>query len=203
MQLDTQLAKAASRGLHDTAQPLTVLQGLLELALEQAKSVGEYREALTAALSETARVTACFENVRQFVRLQQPAPDVCDFSISEIVQDVVGGLRPVVTTSSDVLVHASQGRVRHALSLLISTMALRGLGGIEVLVGPQPLTVEVRLTVSGAADLLSSDLEMPQLIAISAGGEMRFSESFDSVSLILPKAAAVQPIDKKGSLTHV
>jgi signal transduction histidine kinase len=202
MQFETQLAEAASRGLHDAAQPLTVLQGLLELALEQAQSVRDYREALTGALAEAARVTACFENVRQLVRLQQPALDVCDFSISEIVHDLVGGLCSVSGPDREAMAHASQGRARQALSVLISA-ALHGLREVEVLVESQSLAVEVKLSVSGDTGLSSSNLEMPQLLAASAGCEIRFSETFDSVSLILPKAVAVQPIDKKGTLTHV
>jgi signal transduction histidine kinase len=205
MQLETQIAKAASRGLHDTAQPLTVLQGLLELALEQARTTEDYRKALTAALSETARVTACFENVRQLVRLQQPAPDVCAFSISQALQDVLGETRTAeveFTTATELLVYGSQGRVRQALSLLISAVALNALDEVEILVDAQPLSVEVRLSVSGETDLLSSNLEMPQLIAASTGGEIRFCETFDAVSLLLPRAA-VQPTDKKGMLTHV
>jgi hypothetical protein len=206
MQLETQIAKAASRELHDTAQPLTVLQGLLELALERAHTVDDYREALTAALSETARVTACFENVRQLVRLQQPAPDVCDFPISQSLQDVLGGslaAKVEFNTATQVLVHASQGRVRQALSLLISYVTFNGLDEVEISVESQAIAVEVKLRVSSDIDLLSSNLEMPQLIAASAGGEIRFSETFDSVSLILPKAVAVQPTDKKGKLSHV
>ena len=73
------LARATSRGLHDTAQPLTVLQGLLEFTLMQAQTVQEYRESVTSALAELSRLTACFENVRQLVRLQHPAADICQF----------------------------------------------------------------------------------------------------------------------------
>ena len=208
MQLETQIAKAASRGLHDTAQPLTVLQGLLELTLMQAQTVADYRESVTTALAETARVTACFENVRQLVRLQQPAPDVCDFSISQVVQDVVGELQgPNAVLSPSKfprnLVHASQGRVHQALSLLISAIILNGGDDVQISIESQSLTLAVRLGVAVSDKSLATSLEMAHLVAASAGGEIQISEAFDSVSLILPKALMDQSTDKKGTSNHV
>jgi signal transduction histidine kinase len=206
MHLETQIAKAASRGLHDTAQPLTVLQGVLELALEQARTVEECREALASALSEAARVTACFEHVRQLVRLQQPASDVCDFALEEAVQEVAGslpGVKVVENPAKDVLVRASRGRVRQALSLLMSAVALNGPQEIRISIMVSQNELAVQLSFLGDFDSLASDLEMAHLVAASAGCEIRFSETFDSVALILPEAKILKPADQKGTLTHV
>jgi signal transduction histidine kinase len=65
-----EITQAVSRGLHDLAQPLTVLQGSLELALMQAETVEECREAMTAALAEAERVTATLKRTRHLLRLQ-------------------------------------------------------------------------------------------------------------------------------------
>jgi hypothetical protein len=205
------IAKAASRGLHDTAQPLTMLQGLLELTLMQAQTVDDYRESLTTALTEVARVTACFENVRQLVCLQQPALDVCDFSISQTVKGVVDELRTTGTkvvfsygsTAKDDLVRASQGRVRQSLSMLISAVVLNSHKDVQVSIESRPQTLEVGLNTAGYQESPASSLEMARLVAASAGGEIRCSETSGSISLILPKAVEEQSIDKKGTSNHV
>lgn len=205
------LAKAASRGLHDTAQPLTVLQGLLELTLMQAETVDEYRESFTAALAEMARLTACFENLRQLMRLQQPAPDVCDFSISGALCAAVDGVRALgqevvfdlPANSDQDVVHASQGRVRQTLTLLISGAALHSQDGIRISIESQDQAVSVRVMVARLGESLASSLEMARLVAASAGGEIRFIEIPVSVLLVLPIAAEHPSTDKKGKLNHV
>jgi hypothetical protein len=220
MQLETQIgesvdlhpaiARAASRGLHDTAQPLTVLQGLLELSLMQAQTVEDYRESVTTALAEMARVIACFEHVRQLVHLQQPAPDVCNFSIAEAVQAVVEELQtigtkvafsPAAAATKD-LVQASRGRVRHALSLLISAVAVGSPEGVRILIDAPPLWLVVRLSAHGISQVLPA-MEMANLVAASAGGKIQFGETSDSVLLILPKAVVNQSPDQKGTLNQV
>jgi nitrate/nitrite-specific signal transduction histidine kinase len=57
-----------SKRLHSTAQPLTVLQGVLELALLNAHTVEEYRECCRQAIEELRRVTGCFDQVRELLR---------------------------------------------------------------------------------------------------------------------------------------
>lgn len=200
------IAKATSRGIHDTAQPLTVLQGLLELTLEQAKTVDDYRESLTLALSEIARVTACFENVRQLVRLQQPAPDVCNFSILQTVRDVLNEMPTAnvsFTSGPEDMVHASQSRVRQGLSVLIAAIASNSAGNVKVCIEPQAQMIAIRIEMLGDTDALASNLEIAALIVASAGGELRLSETVGSVLLVLPKAVIDHPIDKKGTLNHV
>ncbi len=65
-----EITQAVSRSLHDLAQPLTVLQGSLELALMQAETIEQCREAMTTALAEAERVIAGLKRARHLVRLQ-------------------------------------------------------------------------------------------------------------------------------------
>jgi hypothetical protein len=60
---DQQSSDAITRGLHQAAQPLSVLQGTLELALLQANSVSEYKHAVERSLEELQRVTECFKSL--------------------------------------------------------------------------------------------------------------------------------------------
>jgi signal transduction histidine kinase len=62
------LNQEISRRLHDTAQPLTVLQGMLELALLKARTVEEYRDYCQQAIEELQRVTNHFDRVRELMR---------------------------------------------------------------------------------------------------------------------------------------
>jgi hypothetical protein len=62
-----------SRDLHQAAQPLTVLQGCLELVLSRPHTVDEYKRSIQRALDESRRVSACFERIRESVRMSQAA----------------------------------------------------------------------------------------------------------------------------------
>jgi hypothetical protein len=62
------ITDAVFRGLHQAAQPLTVLQGLLELALTTPHTEQEYKRFLKRAMDESRRVGACFDAVRELVR---------------------------------------------------------------------------------------------------------------------------------------
>jgi signal transduction histidine kinase len=63
-----------SRELHQTAQPLTVLQGLLELALLRSHTAEEYRNIIERAMEESRRVSGCFDHVRELVQLEEDRP---------------------------------------------------------------------------------------------------------------------------------
>ena len=61
--------QAVFRQLHRTTQPLSVLQGVLELALIQARTPDEYRRAVSQALNEVTRVSDCFDELRKQIGL--------------------------------------------------------------------------------------------------------------------------------------
>jgi hypothetical protein len=81
--VEQEIAYSVARGLHQTTQPLTVLQGLLELALLNAGTVDEYKHTIEQSLKELQRVTGCFEHLRTLTRLHQPIPDTTTFTASE------------------------------------------------------------------------------------------------------------------------
>jgi hypothetical protein len=58
---------ALIEGLHSLAQPLTSVQGALELAVLEAESVDDYKQSIEDALAELARVGTRFNLVRQLV----------------------------------------------------------------------------------------------------------------------------------------
>jgi hypothetical protein len=58
--------------LHQTAQPLTVLQGLLELALLSSATAEEYRGVIQRAVEESRRVSSGFDQIRKLVANSSP-----------------------------------------------------------------------------------------------------------------------------------
>jgi signal transduction histidine kinase len=71
--MNREIASAVSRELHQTAQPLTVLQGLLELSLLKSGTIEEYRNSLERAINELQRVMAGFDHVRELIHSTQPS----------------------------------------------------------------------------------------------------------------------------------
>jgi hypothetical protein len=69
--LDHHIANSVARALHQTTQPLTVLQGTLEIALLKTRTVAEYQHAIRRSLEELRRITESFEHLRTLIR--QPA----------------------------------------------------------------------------------------------------------------------------------
>ena len=73
IQINPRTAVEMSRELHKTAQPLTVLHGVLELALSKADTVEDYRKCCEQAIAELRRVADCFDEVRKLLRSGQRA----------------------------------------------------------------------------------------------------------------------------------
>jgi len=69
--INRETASAVSQELHQTAQPLTVLQGLLELSLLKSGTIEEYRSSLERAINELQRVVAGFDHVRELIHSTQ------------------------------------------------------------------------------------------------------------------------------------
>src|ERR1700689_2143981 len=80
---------AISHQLHQTAQPLTVLQGLLEVALLSSRTAEEYRGVIQRAMEQSLRISGCFDLVRKLFHLQQLPSDVSTFSVSDLAGAVV------------------------------------------------------------------------------------------------------------------
>jgi signal transduction histidine kinase len=65
------IVAAISQGLHKAAQPLTVLQGMLEQALIEAHTPEEYRAIIVRLMGEARRVTHCFEHLRELAQVRE------------------------------------------------------------------------------------------------------------------------------------
>ena len=128
-----------AKSLHDIAQPLTVLQGGLELALFEMPARDSCRQEIESALEQAALVVAALERLRQLVRLLRPASDVVLF-------DVLGTLKSVLEA------HA-QGFSEQLSEIILDD---RCDAGAYVETSPSRLQQVLDLVVSEIPSMLSS-----------------------------------------------
>jgi len=70
---ESDLSQRLSRQLHQTTQPLSVLQGLLELALVEVRTAEQYQQSIQRALEEVRRASDCFQQLRTLITAYQAA----------------------------------------------------------------------------------------------------------------------------------
>jgi len=199
--VDEEISNSISLGLHQTTQPLTILQGTLELALLNASTVEECKNAIERSLEELQRVTDCFEQLRTITQLHQRVSDVTTFAVSPMVKAVLTNLRGRSISagvefilqskisdskeSGGERVTLSQGRVSAALTMAISELLplLERNSRVVVLVEAGTQDVLIRLNAPGkvqpcsqltdaAPTPMTSRQKLAQDLTASAGGEL-------------------------------
>ena len=83
---------------HKLSQPLTALNGTLELALRKRMPASEYREALGQALQLTSRLIGVVKAERECAESTDPG-HMCLFDLAPLVRNVVGDLHPILDDS--------------------------------------------------------------------------------------------------------
>ena len=69
-----EMVRLLSHELHQVAQPLTILQGLLELSLLKAGTVDDYQKSVQAAMDQLQRAMQSFNHAREILTQAQPVP---------------------------------------------------------------------------------------------------------------------------------
>jgi hypothetical protein len=78
---------AVSRGLHDMAQPLTMLMGLLELALGRPETASELRMTMELSLDQAGRAVCVLNRVRELVNNRTTAKNTGAFAEDAVHPD--------------------------------------------------------------------------------------------------------------------
>jgi hypothetical protein len=78
VQVDEDIEGALPRALHEATQPLTVIQGTLELALLTANTIEHYKFAVARSLEELRRLTDCFAHLRTLICPPPFSPNVTE-----------------------------------------------------------------------------------------------------------------------------
>ena len=208
-------SSALSYELHQTAQPLTVLQGMLELALLSARTTEEYRGAIQCAMEQSQRISGSLDLVRKLVHFHQPPADLSSFSVSDTVRAVVESVKDNYTVAGvecefhpppaghnaglDVVI-ASEERIAGALALILSNLprwAKTG-GTVEVAIELDSQNVRVRIEARQQGDeaghratsdpnLMTAPLHLARTMVTSSGGSVMQSEPEFSLVISLPK----------------
>jgi signal transduction histidine kinase len=208
--LDQENIAELTRGLHQAAQPLTALQGWLELALIGSHTEDEYKASIRQAMEESRRVLACFNRVRELARLPQPASGVLGFQAWTVARSVLerfesdfaaAGVEVLFHSLPDRsevedLVRGSESRFSTALSLILSSSFpfLESGDQLEVSMNSQPDTVEICVLVrkhhsSSREELIwrIAPLELAQALVASAGGTVTLDPSAFTVLISLSR----------------
>ncbi len=215
---DPTVIAAISCELHKTAQPLTILQGLLELMLMTGSNGEECRSSVERAAEEVQRLIACFDEVRKLVGLQRPALDVATFPLAMMVNDVLQTVQTdfdiagitvthaagLTEGSIDVLVNASHSRLSNALHLALAALANCLPAGDEIRISLEcdasNSTARIRTSsphrIQSCAErdrllgALTPKLHFAEVVLKSIGGELRVGETPDIVTITLPATAS-------------
>ena len=213
--VDQEISDPITLGLHQATQPLTILQGTLELALVNANSMDEYKHAIQRSLEELQRVTDCFEHLRSITQLHRQVSDITTFAVSPMVKALLlslkgrfgaAGVEFILQSklgdskdSSSELVRLSASRVSTALKMALLELlpSLESGDKVAVVIEAVSVGVLIRFTTEARvqAGAASADAVPPQMtprqelalaMAASTGGELAFVSN--GIFLRLPKA---------------
>ena len=214
---DQETIAELSRGLHQAAQPLTALQGWLELALIGSHTEDEYKASIRQAIEESRRVLACFDRVRELARLPHLASSMPGFAASSVVRTVLekfagdfeaAGVELVLHTEPHVqelddLVRGSESRVSTALSLILASSFpfLASGDRLELSLTPDSEKVEICVLAqkhgfSSGEELIwrIAPLELAQALLASTGGTVTLDPSAFSVLISLSRTPATPAV---------
>ncbi len=118
------LVRELSASLHELAQPLSIIQSSLELAIARQMTVPEYREMAENALQQMSSVLDSMHFLTQLVRVQQPANDTIKVKLSEAVHGALqemnrtleaAKITPSLLPQEEVAIYISKGRLKQML----------------------------------------------------------------------------------------
>lgn len=132
VEICTKIPIAISDRLHQIAQPLTVLRGLLDLSLIEEDCECGYRRGVERMLTESGRAIRYLNEARELASLARPVKDIDSFSVTVCVVTILEqtgrsvaiqriGDTPGHCSCHDDLITVSRGRFTRALDLVFSS----------------------------------------------------------------------------------
>jgi signal transduction histidine kinase len=116
--------KTLSSSLHQMAQPLSIIQASLELALLRQTTGDPMREVAENVLEQLGRAVETLRFTSQLARFQQPAFDVSSIMFSDVLHDVIDDLSH---TLSDAQIKLSLDHTGREREIQFSPVRLRQL----------------------------------------------------------------------------
>lgn len=215
---DHGIAGAISQELHKTAQPLTALLGLLELSLQRAQTVQQYRHSVEKAIEQLQRVTDCFGHIRNIVGVQ-PSSSTPRFKLRSLIDAVARDLQSKLDAAGvKLLLHPQAGVADdlaeeeiagslsghlYAMSLVISGLLtfLKSGDHIEISVEKDHSHVLLRIQSTSAADpssavtnpegeSMATCLRLAQEMMAGNNSSLKVCHPPSTVFITLPRASA-------------
>jgi len=206
---DQDTTAALSKSLHQLAQPLTVLQGILELASIEARSTNEFHRYLHRASEQLHEVISCYGQTRELLHVSGPIPEANYCSLRAVLQELVRGLRGILQSSGlELLLHppavvdregvlgdfvgVSRTRVHLALSLLFSRLLFSMTKGdkMEILLETCASQVRIRIAASSPTPLDAAPLRdsLAQQALENIGAVLEPGQTESQLLVSLPRA---------------
>ncbi len=184
-----------SANLHELAQPLSIIQASLELALLSPITLEQYQDVTRGVLHDLQRSVECLQFVACLTRFQQPAKDVQEIVLGPVLEGVISDLQCTLEAAElqvlfsrserDPAIRISAARLRQLFFYVLQAAQACGQPGdliqIEVRerAGHVVLLVEqskARIEPADGANQLAHDagvraLALAEAIVSSAGGE--------------------------------
>ena len=104
--------KNLSASLHQMAQPLSIIQASMELALLRQTTGEPFRQVAENVLEQIGRAVETLRYTSQLARYQQPANDVANIHLSDVLQDAIADLSRTLSTAQIKLALDHSGRER-------------------------------------------------------------------------------------------
>jgi hypothetical protein len=104
--------KTLSSSLHQMAQPLSIIQASLELALLRQTDEEQFRGVAENVLEQLSRTVETLRFASQLSRFQQPPLDVANVLLSDVLHDVISDLSCTLSNAQIKLALDHTGRER-------------------------------------------------------------------------------------------
>ena len=183
--------RVLSETLHRMAQPLSIVQATLELALLKPATAKEYRVIIKEVLEQLRRTFEPMQFAGQLTRFQQPASDVTDVVLSQTVEEVITSLHRTLESAQigvlfsrpgrELPVRISQTRLRQMVFYVLQAIQALAQPGdamhIAVKAHAGRLGLSIQLSpgetpgASAADERAAQALALADAVATNAGGE--------------------------------
>ncbi len=168
-----EIAEATAGALHDTAQPMSIAVGTLELALRKRGGVEDCVRYMTAALSELRTVVIGMNHAHELVHLHHPVPDISPLAVTELLGDIINAFEDrFLQAGTAVTLHApppnlndqitgSRSRICQVVDLIFSYLlpALAQCEVLDITVHGSSLAVGIGMTAHRSHATMCANVE--------------------------------------------
>jgi signal transduction histidine kinase len=193
--------RTISESMHQMAQPLSTIQASLEMALLSPTTAQEYKEIAENVLAQLRSAVDSMQFAARLSRFQQPAVDVREVCLSDVLMEVVSSLQRTLDTAQlklvfrrpqrESLISVSPTRLRQMLFYVLQALQSYSQPGDVAQIETDSTPGRLRLRIQHVAAITSPAvrplspqdeitdraLAVAEAIVASAGGEFSVTTS--------------------------